>query len=276
MIKIIVDSTCYVSEEYAKANDIKVIDLSVGMGEEVVPEGKEGTWDKFFGWLSHGKNFPKTSQPSPGDFEGLFKDILDKGKDVKIIVLTLSQTLSGTYSCAKMCADNVDPNRVFVVDSGQTAQSQLLILEEIVDMIKKGMSIEKILEALVDIKKKACIQFIPQSMEYLKRGGRISILSAAIADILNIKPILSFNEGKLTCAKKVLGMMRGIQEIVNNIPKTVKKIYVCHIHHSTWLPKLIERVNKTFNLNIQEGKAIGPVIGSHIGIGAIGIAYMDN
>lgn len=275
MVYLVVDSTCCVSEQYVKDNNIKVIDLKVTLDGVTRTEGFEDTWGSFFSALKNTKSFPQTSQPSPVEFEEIYKSIFEKDKLAEIVVVTLSSSLSGTVNSARLAAQSVNPERIFIVDSGQTCQSELLLIEEVVEMIKQGKTGKEIEQVANDLKTKICIQFVPSTMEYLKRGGRISLLSATFASVLNIKPILCFKNGVLTCAKKVLGMGKALSEMIANVPKTVKKIYVCYINESEYLQKLIDKVNATFHTNIVEGKNIGPIVGSHIGMGAVGLATID-
>lgn len=275
MIKLVVDSTSCISREYAQENDIKVVNLTTTIDDYTIAEGYSDNWDLFFEKVKTSKNFPKTSQPTPAEFEEVYNQIFSQDVTADIIVVTISQSLSGTANSARLAAQNVNPNKIFIIDSGQTAQSELLVLEEIVELIKQGQTAQQIMDLAPSITSRACIQFVPQTMEYLKRGGRIDLISATIASVLNIKPILSFKEGDLKNTKKCLGMQKAINEMVAEVPKLFKKIYVCYIHEAgEWLNKLILKVNQTFNLNIVEAKQIGPVVGSHVGIGSIGIAYL--
>lgn len=274
MIKLVVDSTSYISEEYAQKHDIKVVNLTTTLSDYSIEEGYEDNWNTFFDKLKNGKDFPKTSQPTPAEFENVYNDILSKNPEADIITITISQSLSGTYNSARLAAENVNKDKIFVIDSGQTAQSELLFLEEIVELIGLGKTAKEIFDMQETLRKNVCIQFVPATMEYLKRGGRIDLLSATIASVLNIKPILSFKNGKLENTKKCLGMQKAIAEMVAEIPKAVKKIYVCYIHEAEWLQKIMDKVNQTFNFGITQAKKIGPVIGSHIGIGAVGVAYL--
>lgn len=274
MIKLVIDSTSYIEKEYAQKHDIKVVNLNTTINDYSIEEGFEDNWNTFFDKLKNSKDFPKTSQPTPAEFEGVYNEILLKNPETEIITITLSQSLSGTYNSARLAAENVNKNKIFVIDSGQTAQSQLLFLEQIIELIEQGKTAKEIFDMQENLRKSVCIQFVPQTMEYLKRGGRIDLLSATIASVLNIKPILSFKNGKLENTKKCLGMQKAISEMVAEIPKTVKKIYVCYIHEAEWTQKLMDKVNQAFNFGITQAKKIGPVIGSHIGIGAVGLAYL--
>ena len=273
MVKLIIDSPAYASKNYVSENNIQVVSLSYTLNGVTKQEGYEESWAEFFENLKTTKDFPKTSLPSPEEF---LKAYEQAGENDDVVVITISKSLSGTYNSACVARDMFKaPERVFVIDSGQCAQSELLLVEEVVDLIKQGKSGKEIYDIAQTIVTKTCIQFVPSTMEYLRRGGRIGLLSATIASVLSIKPILAFKNGVLTCAKKCLGMGKALSEMVKAIPQKFKKIYVCYIHESEILNTLIQKVNEALKLNIVEAKKIVPVIGSQIGIGAVGLGTLE-
>lgn len=278
MIKLIVDSPSCISEEYALNHNISVVNLNVELDGVMQKEGFIEDWPDFFERLKASSSFPKTSLPSPEEFLTLYNETFEKNKNANIIVVTLSSSLSGTVNSARIAKDMTSrPDQIFVIDSGACAQSELLLIEEIVDLIEnQNKSASEIAEIAEELKQKLYIDFVPSTVEYLKRGGRMNLLTAALASVLSIKPILNFRNGVLTCTKKCIGMGKALIELVKGIPQKFKKIYVCYIHESDVLQQLIDKVNKLFNLNILEGKQIGPIIGSHIGVGAVGIACLEN
>lgn len=276
MIHFIVDSTFSVTREYATAHDITVVSLNTLLDGETKPEGYPDTFGEFFSKLKQTKSFPKTSQPSPDLYEKIFKEKL-QNEDDKILVLTISSSLSGTYNAARIAKDSVSPDRIALVDSTQTGQSSLLLLESVVEKYEsdKSISLKDLADYAQSLTKKVCIQFVPQTMEYLRRGGRIGLLSATFASFLNIKPILVFKEGILSCGKKTIGMANAMAEMIKSIPATVKKIYVAYVDSSNLLATFKSKVISAFpNVPVDEG-AISPVVGSHVGPGALGIAYID-
>ena len=278
MIKLIVDSPSCVDYNYAKEHNISVVNLNVELDGITQKEGFECDWTDYFNRLKTSKNFPKTSLPSPEDFLKLYNETFNLDSSAQIIVVTISASLSGTVNSARIAKDMTShPDQIFVIDSGECAQSELILIEEIVNMIENdNKSAKEIAEVAESLKPKLCIEFVPSTVEYLKRGGRMSLLTSALASVLSIKPILSFRNGVLTCKKKCIGMGKALTELIKRKKKNFKKLYVCYIHESEFLNQLITKVNDAFGLNIAEGKKIGPIVGSHIGIGAVGIAYLES
>lgn len=273
MVKIIIDSTFCASKTFIEEHNIEVVNLNILFNDKTIKEGFEDSWESFYSSLKKSKKFPKTSQPSPVLYEELFKKSLETNEE--ILVLTLSSSLSGTYNAARIAAENISSEKIFVVDSMQCSQSAFLILEETVRLRDSGLGGKELAEKCAELTPKACIEFVPETMEYLKRGGRISLVKALIASILNIKPILSFKNNSLTVAKKALGMGMALNEMVKAVPKTVKEIFVCCVDKSKFTQALKEKVLKVFpKTRIRDG-LINPVVGSHVGPGSVGIAYIE-
>ena len=140
--------------------------------------------------------------------------------------------------------------------------------------IENGLSRKEVVKNVNENIKKVEICFCPDSLEYLKRGGRLSRVSATIGEILKIKPILSFRENTLVCVRKVLGVAKSIPYLVNRIPETAKKIYACCAAGSKHFDALKQKIKERFpNRTIFEG-LICPVVTSHVGP-AVGVAWME-
>ncbi len=276
MIHFVVDSTFYLPKEYIKKNNIKIAGLKAMLDNKTYEEIDKNNWSVFFEDLKKSKGFPKTTQPSPEEFTNIFNQIFTEDENAQIIVLTISLSLSGTFNVANLVAKNYTNKDIAVIDSYQTAQSSMLLLEELLELNKIGKTHAEIVEAALKLREKTMIQFVPTSLEYLRRGGRIGTISATIANVLNVKPLLAFKSGVLKCYKRVIGINRAIVEMINNIPKNLKRIYVCYIHESEFISVVKEKVEALFNLKDVKVLEIGPVVGSHIGIGAVGVATIEN
>ena len=189
MIHFVVDSTFCVDEKFKQEHDIKVVGLSVLLDGKTYNETNTEHWQEFYEALKNSKNFPKTTQPSPEEFTNTFDEILSNDKDAQIIVLTLTQSFSGTYNCAKMLAESYN-GKVTVIDSENACESALLLLEELVKARDEGKSVQQIVDLAEELKPKLSVQFVPTTMEYLRKGGRISLIKSIIANILQFKPII--------------------------------------------------------------------------------------
>lgn len=274
MIHFVVDSTFCVDEKFKQEHDIKVVGLSVLLDGKTYNETNTEHWQEFYEALKNSKNFPKTTQPSPEEFTNTFDEILSNDKDAQIIVLTLTQSFSGTYNCAKMLAESYN-GKVTVIDSENACESALLMLEELVKAKDEGKSVQQIVELAEELKPKLSVQFVPTTMEYLRKGGRISLIKSIIANILQFKPIIKTKQNILSIAKKCFGMKKTIEEMLNMFVGKVKKMYVVYVYESPFLQYIKDRVKVLFSDLDVEAKCVSPVIGSHVGIGAVGIACLE-
>ena len=161
------------------------------------------------------------------------------------------------------------------IDSAQAASCGRIMVEEIVEHIKNGKTFDELVNNIIPtLKEKLMIQFVPETMEYLKRGGRIGKLSATLASILKIKPIFNFTNGKVSITKKVLGLGKAISDMILELPKKLKKLYICYIYDNINIETIKNKLN-ALNIKFNDIVKISPVFGSHVGIGAIGLASLE-
>ena len=273
MIKIVTDSTCGVSKEFAEANDIRVVPLKVMVGDKEFEEAFSDVKLEMYEEVAKTKIFPKTSLPSVQKFVEYFNEVIASG-DI-VLCITISSTLSGTYNAAVVARSScAKPESVHVVDSGVAIQAVLGMIEEILPKTKKDSNIKAILNDLENMKQESGVAFLPDTLSYLHKGGRISGLVSLIGTVLNIKPIIKFAKGILSNYKKALGLNSAIASLVNVISRSVKKIFVVRIGNSQNCAKLKEAIDAKFadTAKIEEG-LVGPVVGSHVGY-AIGVAWV--
>ncbi len=274
MIRLIVDSTFGISQKYAKENNIEVVNLKMILGDEIYEEGFEDTWGAFYEKMKTSKLFPTTSQPSPQDFMNAINKVLSEDENAEILILTISSALSGTINSATIAANSFENKRIVAHDSRQAATCGRMLTEEVVKHIKNGISFDDLLALLPKIESSLAIQFVPDTMDALKRGGRIGTLGATLANILKIKPLFKFSDGKLTIQKKVLGLTKAITDAISLLPKKLKKLYVCYIYDKVNVPKITEKLKQMLGLENVEEVGLEPVFGVHVGIGAIGLASL--
>jgi len=272
MIKIVVDSTAGIEKKFVIDNGLTVVPLKILFSDEEYQEGYPGEYDSFYKKIEDTKEFPKTSLPSPALFNKVFTDLTKNGDEV--ICINISSSLSGTYNSASVAALDFG-DKVSVIDSEGCCQTIFFLVEEMLDMIKAGNTKQEIVSSILELRSKTLMQFVPESLEYLKHGGRISLISASLGSILKIKPILLFKGGKLTNNRKVIGMNRAVNELVNLISDNVKKIYVVCIGKSSYFEGLKEKVVEKFkDISVRFGE-ISPVMGTHVGPGTLGIACIN-
>ena len=274
MIKIICDSTLSIPKDMIEKYDISIVSLKISLGDVEYVESTPDTYHEFYDMLLSSEEFPKTTQPSVQDFADVYNKVVSEGNEA--IVFCIGSVLSGTVNGATTALSLVDgaSDKISVIDTQSCSQMGLAIVEEAIKDIENGLSREQVVQNVNENIKKVEICFCPDTLEYLKRGGRLSRLSARIGEILKIKPILSFRENTLTSVRKVIGVSKSIPILVARIPETAKKIYACCAAGSKHFEALLQKIKERFpNRNILEG-LICPVVTSHVGP-AVGVAWME-
>lgn len=276
MIKIIADSTAYTPEDYAKEHDISIVPLRYLYKDEEFVEGMPGTFDAFFEDFTKSKVFPKTSQPSLELFIEEYNKAIDNGDEV--LVITLSSTVSGSFSTANLAKNQCKaPEKVTIFDSQALAQTILGYVMEAVKMRDENKSVEEIVERLNLLVENSIITFVPDTLEYIFKGGRIGKVTATLGTILKIKPIITFKKGILS-DKKCFGLQKAMKDMIAAIPQKLKRLFILHIANTTMFETFKAMVMDVINkredkdqIEIYEGE-VGPVIASHAGP-AVGLAW---
>ncbi len=216
-IRIITDSTAFLDKEVLEQYDIEVVPLYVNFADETIVDG---TIDSatFFHKLRNSPEIPSTSQPSPGDFTQVFERLIKEGKE--IISILISSGISGTVESAKTAAKMVDPSRISVVDSLSTSGGLAFLVSAAAQAAEEGKTREEIVNLLENLKNRLQVLFVPESLHYLKKGGRIGGAQALLGTLLQIKPVLFFSEGKIEVYDKVRTMKKALERLVGELPAT--------------------------------------------------------
>ena len=275
MIRFIVDSTFGVSRKFAEENKVKVVKLKMLLDGETTEEGFHETWTEFYEKLKNSKNFPTSSQPSPQAFVDAINEIYSEDENAEIFILTIGERLSGTINSATLAANSFEGKKIEAIDSGAACTCSFLMLEEMMKLANSGKTFEELSALAPKIKENLSIAFVPATMEYLKRSGRVGKLAASVLDILKIKPIFYFKNNELSVPKKSLGLAKAFIDAISLLPAKIKQLAVCYIYEELNLPKLIEKVKAKFpKLEIRK-IPVSPMFGVHVGIGAVGVAALS-
>lgn len=279
-VKILVDSACDILPEYARKLDIHLIPLKTIFGEEEFLDGVTMSHEEFFEKLVETDEFPRTSQIPPFEYQENFEKAAENGDDV--VCITLSSKISGCYQSACIAAAETD-GKVVVVDSENASLGQRILVERAVELRSEGRSAREIADALDCEKKDIRLIALLDTLEYLKKGGRISTTAAAVGSMLSIKPVIALSDGEV----KVLGKARGSKNGNNLLTELLKREGPVDFDRTYCLAYsgLSDRLLRKYvedNRAVFEGKCrpedlpvttIGCTIGSHIGPGAIGVAF---
>ena len=277
-IKIITDSTSYIPKEYVDKYDIKIVSLNVVMNGESRREVDMDN-ESFYEEMNKSSEIPKSSQPIPGEMLNLFKDIVANGDS--ILGIFLSSKMSGVYSNANMIKNMVleeyPQANIEILDSKTNCMQMGFAVLEAAKAAKDGKSMEEVVNLSKHVIDNSRFLFTPETLEYLKKGGRIGGASALFGNLLQIKPILTVVDGETSVFKKVRTRKKAIDELVKSVldeinEKGLGDVIVHHINCEEEGRKLANDLESKLDKKI-EVQPIGPVIGLHVGPGSIGIAY---
>ena len=276
-IKILVDSSSDISAEEAKAKGFELIPLIVSFGEEQFFDGVDLLPEQFFNRLIESDVLPTTSQISPYRFSEKLEELTADGSEV--IVITLSSKLSGTYFSAVTAAEEFE--HVYVVDSLNACIGERLVCELAHNLREQGFSAEEIVAELEEKKHRIQLIAVLDTLEYLKKGGRISDGVAFAGELMSIKPVISIIDGEVRLIGKALGSKR-VNNLLTSLIEKAGGIDFSMPYGTVWsglndtmLKKYIQDSRRIWENNTAEVPeyALGSVIGTHIGPGAIGVAF---
>ena len=277
-IVILTDSAADLEASAREELGIVSVPLKVMFGEETYLDGVTIDSPRFFEKLQQTDTLPTTSQPSPLDFVEAYKGIVEKhGKDVQIIAIMLSASLSGTYQSAviakTMMEDQVD---ITVIDSRKASFVTGLICLEAAKAARDGKSKLQILDMIDRYLDDVQVYFVVDTLEYLQKGGRIGRASAVIGSLLNIKPILTLDPaGYVAAFDKVRGTKKAINRVLEAFHEYAQgapvTVAVLHSRVPEEAANLLERCKQEFSIKQSYLQEIGPVIGTHTGPGLLGI-----
>lgn len=273
--RIIVDSTTDLMPEY-KSRAITV-PLTVRFDDREYLDGVTIDHKTFYEKLVESDVLPTTSQATPESFFSAYDEVKEKGESA--VVITLSSKLSGTYQSAVIAAEEYE--NIHVIDSGTVTIGCGVLCEYALQLAEKGLAAEEIVRTIEEEKHKIVIIALLDTLEYLKKGGRISKTAAFAGGLLNIKPVISVVNGEIHVLGKARGSKMGNNLLVQEIEKAGgadfdRPVLLGYSGLSdVLLLKYIEDSRHLWEEGLQDIRytAIGSVIGTHAGPGAIAVAF---
>ena len=275
MIKIVTDSTAYLPEEVVQRYGIQVIPLNVLFGERTYKEGLDLSYEQFYQMLAQAKNLPTTSQPAVGEFYELYSKLVQDGSEV--ISIHISSKLSGTIDSALMACKELPEASISVVDSLSTAVGLELMVIAAAEAVAAGQSRAKVVAMLEQMVRETRLFFVVDTLEYLQKGGRIGGAAALVGTLLNVKPILHLKDGRIEPLSKVRTKRKAVKELLGLMVEEMGseepvRIAVGHAVALKEGQSLLEKAQSRLNCTVSYLAQIGPVIGTHTGPGALGLA----
>lgn len=274
--KIIVDSTVDLAPG-ARAKVAAVVPLTIRFGEQEYRDGETITAQKFYEMLAACEELPTTSQPTPAVFEDAYREATADGSEV--VVITIASKLSGTYQSATIAAEDFD-GKVFVVDSRNAALASGVLAEYALQLAEEGKSGREILEALMEKRKQVRLYAIVDTLEYLKKGGRLSATVAFVGGVLNLKPIISVEDGVINTVGKARGLKKAFEMLsaecgrYGGVDYDMPTLLGYTGTGDGQLKKYMEENSDLWSADTATS-IVGPTIGVHAGPGAVAVGFFS-
>jgi len=278
-IKIIADSTCYLPQEYINKYKVSIASLNVLINGKSYRETDLAN-DWFYNEMTKSPTTPTSSQPSIEELYSIVESLVKDGDD--IVGIFLSSDMSGTFSTSNlvknMILENYPNAKIVMIDSRSNCMQAGFAILEAAKAASENKSLDEVVSIAKNVIENSKFIFVPETLEYLKKGGRIGGAAALFGSLLQIKPILTVEDGKTTVFTKVRTKKKAIDKIVNTVleqnSKTpIKGLIVHHINCESEGEELANRLKSTLGLDSIKIQSIGPIIGLHVGPGSIGVAY---
>jgi len=274
MIHLVTDSTANLTPEIKSEFNVHTISLKLCVGDQTFDEEGGITQEEFFKLLERVDTTPTTSQPSAGEFIELYERLTGGGDEV--ISIHISEGLSGTVPNAIAAAQEVAPDRISVVDSRTAAIGLILMVVAAGEAIAAGQDRAQVVDMLARMVEESEAIFYVEDLAYLHKGGRIGGAARFIGTLLNIKPILYIDEGKIEALDKERTTRRAkarmLDEIAQRMGQRPVRVAVGHIRAPEAAAEMADRARARLNCVSSYITEIGPAIGSHLGPGFLGLA----
>ena len=278
-VKIIADSTFYLPQEYIDKYKVAIVSLNVLLnGNSYRETDLSNNW--FYNEMAKSATIPTSSQPSIEDLYNAVETEIKAGNDV--VGIFLSSDMSGTFSTSNlvknMILENYPDANIKMIDSRSNCMQAGFAVLEAAKAAYENKSLDEVVSIAKNVIENSKFIFVPDTLEYLKKGGRIGGAAALFGSLLQIRPILTVEDGKTTVFTKVRTKKKAIDKIVNTIleqnsKSPIKGLIVHHINCESEGQELANRLKSSLGLDNVKIQSIGPIIGLHVGPGSIGVAY---
>ncbi|MGA8014892.1 MAG: DegV family protein [Candidatus Dormiibacterota bacterium] len=273
-VQLVCDSTADLDPTYGQANDIAIVPLRVIFGEQELLDGVEISTAEFYRRMRTDRHHPRTSQPTPAEFEEVFRRVAAGGQPV--VCTTISAELSGTYSSAVQAREALPDLDIRVVDTRTVGPGHTAAVAVAMALRDQGGDADSVVAALARLRAAQRLVFTVETLEYLRRGGRIGGARAFLGSVLNIKPILAVEDGKVEAVDRVRTYPRALDRLVDEVATCARKwgptrAIVAHAASPDQARTVADRVAEITSEppRIVE---VGAVLGCHSGPGAFGLA----
>lgn len=273
-VRIVTDSACDLRGDEVDQLGIEVVPLSIRFGETEYIDREELSVEQFYTQLADSETLPETSAPAPGRFDQAFRRQLDAGAS-EIVCINLSAALSATMQSAKTAAAGINAD-IRVIDSRSITVGLGSIVIAAAEMAANGATPEQIETAVADLSRRTQVYAALDTLEYLKKGGRVGSAQALLASMLAIKPILNLSSGEVQEASKQRTRKKSLLWLRDKLSEYEKPKNVAIMHsQAPDLKRFLRMIGKIVDVEDARIEVIGPVVGTHGGPGVIGFALQS-
>ncbi len=273
MIRIVTDSSCDLPDEILERHRITVVPLTIRFGDESFVDREELSIDNFWDRLGAAKDLPETAAPSVGRFQDAYRELADAGAD-GIVAVMISAGVSATHQSASLASDQLRSGiPVRVIDSGLVSAALGLGVLAAARTAEAGGTIDDVEATARDAVASSNLFAALDTLEYLKRGGRIGAAAAFFGNLLDVKPLITFTEGVVSAGGRVRTRRKAIKAVLDHLESLESVAEVGVVHSNP--PDLDEFLSALKERGHDDPLVarLGPVVGTHAGPGVIGIVY---
>jgi len=271
-VLIVTDSTSDLPQHFVDDLGIVVVPLNIAFGSESFRDGIDLTPTAFLSKLQGSAALPKTSQPPVTAFESVFREAIERDRDV--VCITISSDLSGTLNAARLAADATDPDRIHIVDSRATTMQEGWVVVEAARKAKDGADAAAVAETARNAIPRTRLYAVLRTLDYVHKGGRIGKAQQLVGSALAIKPILGFVDGVLVPVERVRTWKKAVARITALVTPTPTDIAVLHsdnIEDAQRVAADLQRLYPRATIGISYA---GATISTYAGPGALGVAVL--
>ena len=279
-VAIVTDSTAYLPEEIQKQYNITVTPLSVIWGDQIYRDGVDILPGEFYKRLGETKVMPTTSQVTPAAFQSTFQSLLEHGFDV--LGIFVSSKISGTFQSAVQARDTLSSakEKITLVDSLWTTMAMGWPILTAARSAEAGENLAECKKVAENACAHSGVLFVVETLEFMRRGGRIGGAQAFLGTVLNIKPVLEMHDGKIEAVEKVRTKQKAIQRVVEIVSERIKgktpiRLAVTHANSEADASSLLELARAELNPVETFCCPLSPVIGTHAGPGTVALNFMN-
>jgi DegV family protein with EDD domain len=274
MIRIVTDSSCDLPSEVVEQHRVSVVPLTIRFGDEEFIDGVELSADGFWERVAAAADLPETATPPAGRFHDVFRSLVSEGAD-GIVAICLSSELSGTVQAARLAAENSTAGiPIRVVDSRSVSLGLGMSVVAAAGRSAGGGTIDAVEETARDAAGRTNLLAVLDTLDHLKRGGRIGGAAALVGEVLKVKPLITLRDGAVTAAGRIRTRKRAVGALLDHLaglPGSIEAAGVIHSGHEE-----VGRIAEALATMVGEEPMVarlGPVVGTHAGPGVLGVVY---